>query len=445
MLFASCRASASHDHAGTATFGVDVMRAYALRMAGRPESEWPDLFAMIGDQVYADETSDAMREFISARRDIEQPPGEELKDFTEYAKLYELSWSDPANRWLLSTVPSAMIFDDHDIRDDWNTSHTWRQRMSRVPWWKGRIVGGLASYWIYQHLGNLSPAECADDPLWTHLMSTSDDPGHDHGECMDRFAARADEQPDSYRWSYARDLGRTRLVVVDSRASRVLTPDRRSMLDDQELAWLDGVLRGDVDQLLVGTSLPFLLTPGLHHVEAWDEAVAEGAWGSRLKGMGERIRQAADFEHWAAFEAGFRKVAELVTEVADGRRGAAPAVILFLSGDVHHSYLAEVARTGPGRILQAVCSPMRNPMPRGARAGARLAARPGAARLVRALARRARVPEPPIHWTVDAGPWFDNCLATLVAGDRTVGLRWETADADSDGSPMRMIYEVEVS
>jgi hypothetical protein len=446
ILFGSCRASAPHGPPDTEKFGVDVMRAYALRMTEYPESQWPDLFAMIGDQVYADDTSDAMREFIAARRDISKPPGEELKDFAEYAKLYELSWSDPANRWLLSTVPSAMIFDDHDIRDDWNTSHTWREQMSRLPWWKDRIVGGLASYWVYQHLGNLSPAECAQDDVWKHITSTAaSDPGHDYGPFLDEFADRADEHPDSYRWSYARDLGRTRLLVVDSRASRVLTPDRRSMLDDLELAWVRNALRGDVDQLLLATSLPFLLAPGLHHFEAWDEAVAEGAWGRHLMGLGERIRQGVDFEHWAAFEAGFRELAELVTEVADGRRGEPPAVTVFLSGDVHHSYLAEVVRSGEGRILQAVCSPMRNPMPRPARVGTRLAARPSFGRLVRRLARSAKVPEPPIQWTIDAGPWFENCLATLVTGDRSVRLRWETADADAGESPMRTIYESEVS
>ena len=29
---------------------------------------------------------------------------------------------DPDIRWLLSTVPTAMIFDDHDVHDDWNIS-----------------------------------------------------------------------------------------------------------------------------------------------------------------------------------------------------------------------------------------------------------------------------------------------------------------------------------
>ena len=92
------------------------------------EVRWPDLVLFLGDQVYADETTEEMQEFIESRRDIEEPPGTELKDYEEYAHLYRLAWTDPANRWLLSTVPSAMIFDDHDIRDDWNTSLAWKQR-----------------------------------------------------------------------------------------------------------------------------------------------------------------------------------------------------------------------------------------------------------------------------------------------------------------------------
>ena len=48
-----------------------------------------------------------MREFIAARRSLDEPPGEEIKDYEEYAHLYWLAWSDPLNRWLLSTLPSA--------------------------------------------------------------------------------------------------------------------------------------------------------------------------------------------------------------------------------------------------------------------------------------------------------------------------------------------------
>ena len=158
MAYGSCRTSVPHDESGNRTHGVDSLRAYALKMASGGDLPWPDLVAFLGDQVYADLTSEQMQEFIRARRDIKAPPGEELKDYEEYAHLYYLAWSDPANRWLLSTLPSAMIFDDHDIRDDWNTSLSWKKKMEATSWWHERIVAGLASYWVYQHLGNLSPA-----------------------------------------------------------------------------------------------------------------------------------------------------------------------------------------------------------------------------------------------------------------------------------------------
>ncbi len=164
MVFGSCRVSGPQDASATHEHGVDALLAYALRMA-RGEHEQPDLVLFLGDQVYADETSEEMQEFIARRRDINAPPGKELLDFEEYAYLYELSWADGPIRWLLSTVSSAMIFDDHDIRDDWNTSMSWQQRMRGLAWWNRRIVAGLASYWVYQHLGNLSPRDRAEDEV----------------------------------------------------------------------------------------------------------------------------------------------------------------------------------------------------------------------------------------------------------------------------------------
>ena len=68
---------------------------------------------------------------------------------------------------------------------------------------------------------------------------------------LDALADRADQQPESYRWSYVRDFDtQARLVVVDSRAARVLDPDHRSMLDDDEMAWLDEQMQGGFDHLL---------------------------------------------------------------------------------------------------------------------------------------------------------------------------------------------------
>jgi hypothetical protein len=446
MAFGSCRTSVSHDRQGNRSHGIDTLRTYALRMAGEtephdPEGDrdlvdphWPDLVLFLGDQVYADETTEEMRRFISARRDIEQPPWAELRDYEEYAHLYALAWTDDTIRWLLSTLPSAMIFDDHDIRDDWNTSLAWREEMEATSWWHGRIVAGLASYWVYQHLGNLSPDGRLDDEVWREVLAHRGDDELDLSETLDAFAARVDREPETYRWSHAREFGQqARLVVVDSRAARLLTHDERALLDPGELAWLDEHLRGDVDHLLVGTSIPFMLARGLHHLEAAGEALAGGVWGPRAARFGEWVRRLVDLEHWAAFQDSFREVAEMAIEVAAGRRGRAPVSVTFLSGDVHHSYVSEARlsrrtarRTPPlqSHLVQAVCSPIRNPLSRNMRFGTAVLSYGAAGPLGRLASHWAKVPDSPITWKYAEGPWFDNNLAFLELAPSTLRMWW---------------------
>lgn len=425
FAFGSCRTSVPHDEKTIRAHGIDVLRAFGLRMMNDDQLGRPDFVLFLGDQVYADETSEAMHEFIAARRSLDEPPGKELQGFEEYAHLYLLAWSEPANRWLLATLPSAMIFDDHDVRDDWNTSHTWRAQMEATNWWKKRIVGALGSYWIYQHLGNLSPADRADDEMWQYVLELRERGEDDITNRLDTFADRADDHPDTYRWSFSRDLGTSRLIVVDSRAARILEADTRQMLDEHETKWLDARMRGDVDHLFIGTSLPYLLSTGLHEFEAWNEAVADGAWGQRAARWGEKIRQGVDLEHWAAFQNSFRRLAEAVVEVADGKRGLPPRSVTFLSGDVHHSYLARVDHDGEQcTILQAVCSPLRNPLPRWIRAGQSLTWKNLPSKAGRALARRAGVQEPPFTWNLAAGPWFDNMLATVEVDGPSLDISW---------------------
>jgi hypothetical protein len=437
MAFGSCRTSVAHDEQGNRAHGVDALRAYALAMAGitQPAGDlrWPELLLFLGDQVYADETTEEMQKFIESRRDMSEPPGKELADYQEYAHLYKLAWSDPANRWLLSTLPTAMIFDDHDVRDDWNTSAQWRRQMEATSWWHGRIVAGLASYWVYQHLGNLSPAARAEDEIYRLVLAHEGPEELDLTGTLDAFAERVDAHPESYRWSFAREIGRTRLVVVDSRAARVLEDDRRSILDEGERAWVDEQMRGGVEHLLVGTSLPFLLPQGLHHLEAFSEALAGGAWGRLGARLGERLRQGADLEHWGAFQNGFQDMAAMTLEVAAGKRGPAPKTITFLSGDVHHSYVSQV-QDGPegSQILQAVCSPIRNPLPRHMRFGTAALSYGIAGPMGLVAARSAKVPDPPFRWERVRGPWFDNNVATLEVTEDGLEMWWATGTVEDD-------------
>ncbi|MGI8949232.1 MAG: alkaline phosphatase D family protein [Ornithinimicrobium sp.] len=452
LAFGSCRTSVPHDAKGHFTHGVDALRTYGIAQAhGDDAPAWPDLMLLLGDQVYADDTSKEMKDFITSRRSLSESPGDELKDFEEYAHLYALAWGEPWLRWLLSCLSTLMIFDDHDVRDDWNTSWQWRKQMEATDWWHGRIVAALASYWVYQHLGNLSRAERAQDEMWSRWQQrrTETEGEVDLSDVLDAFADRVDQRPETYRWSFARDLGESRLVVADSRAGRVLEPGRRSMLDEREMGWLDQQLRGDYQHLFIGTSLPFLLPPGLHYLEAWNEAMVAGGWGRTFARISEKLRLEIDLEHWAAFQDGFRRVCQMVSEVAAGERGQAPATVTFLSGDVHHSYIAEVEgeQDGGARILQFVCSPIRNPLPRLIRASTGIMAHRVARPLGSRAARSADVPDSPWCWQTIAGPWYENNIAIAqVSGDQMEVTWWggEVIDGVHEHPRLSQVAQVEL-
>src|SRR5919202_2494037 len=450
LAFGSCRVAVPHEPPYTRRRGLtkghyerDALYALAHRMCREPQNTWPDALLMLGDQIYADEISSGTREFIRSRRDPDQPPGEEVADFEEYTHLYRDSWSDPAIRWLLSTVPSAMIFDDHDVNDDWNTSEAWVRRMRKEPWWEERIVGAFMSYWVYQHLGNLSPQELENDGLFRQVRDTQD-----ASQILRKFAYKADREVGTSRWSFHRDFGGVRLIVMDSRAGRVLKEAHRSMLDKAEWNWIEEKTTGDFDHLLFGTSLPFLLSPGLHHLEAWNEAVCKGAWGARAAKLGESIRQILDLEHWPAFHDSFDALTNLLRSVGAGRSSAPPpASVVVLSGDVHHGYLAEIGfKNGAGvesAVYQAVTSPLRNPLglPERLSLGAGWT-KPGAL-VGKTLARRAGVKEPDVRWHLaHKEPWFANHVSTLQLRGREASLKVEKTGPEETGEPLlRTILE----
>ncbi len=441
IAFGSCRVSVPNEPPYTLPKDeddrgreLDALRGLALRMRHQPVDQWPDLLLLLGDQVYADEVSPRTEEFVRSRRDMDQEPGPLALDFEEYTRLYRESWSEPVIRWLFSTVSTAMIFDDHDVHDDWNTSQAWLDEARKTDWWDEHIVGALMSYWVYQHLGNLSPDEQEQLDLLDRVREVEDG-----GPVLREFALRADREVQGTRWSYYRDLGDTRLVVIDSRCGRVLEEGKRSMLDEDEWSWIEEKVGGDFDHLLLATSLPWLLSPGMHHLEAWNEAVCGGAWGGLAAKVGEKIRQGLDLEHWGAFNDSFDRLAELQRSVGAGERGEPPASIVTLSGDVHHAYLSEVAfRRGSGvqsNVYQAVCSPLRNPLDAKERRVIRAAVSDFGYAVGRALSLAAGVDSEPVRWRmVGDAPWFDNQVAILNVDGRRMSFEIDKAVPDSDGS-----------
>ncbi|MFE2054969.1 alkaline phosphatase D family protein [Streptomyces sp. NPDC059446] len=443
VAFGSCRWAAPPAH-GHDPIGPDALDTLAVRLAADPGAVRPDVLLLLGDQVYADETSQATRKRLAARRDLKEPPGAEVADYEEYTHLYDESWRDPDVRWLLSTVPSCMIFDDHDVVDDWNTSAAWVRDMRDTPWWHERIVSGLMSYWVYQHLGNLSPDALEADPVYAAVRAAPDGT-----ETLRLHAAAADADPTRTRWSYRRVFGRVRLLMVDTRAARVLDERGRSMLRDEEARWLRAEVLTDpsaYDHLLIGTSLPWLLPPLIHEAETWNAALCRGERGERWARRGEKVRRAGDLEHWAAFPDSFDRLSELLREA--GRTHDAPATICVLSGDVHHAYIAEPQwsdstpeGTPAARVLQLTCSPVHNSVPGYMRAGFRFGWSRAGRWLGRALALHGRTGSPPMRWRRTGGPWFGNQLMTLTLRGRKAALTLVQARATPAGAQLETAWE----
>jgi hypothetical protein len=428
-IFGSCRYPKTQVKKVEKKLKHDALDSYATRMRDLPIDDWPDALILLGDQLYADELPpDEVRRVAGRRRNRNgaRPP-DEVVSFSEYERLYRHSWGDPEIRWLMSTVATAMIFDDHDIRDDWNTSKVWRAEMAELDWWHDRIRAGLASYWVYQHLGNLSPEELADNDDFRQLVALDGDTWSHLAEVADR----ADREVDSskgVRFSYRWDLGRTRLIMIDSRNGRILDSGERMMISEKEFRWVESKSEENpevLDHLLLASSVPWLMPPAIGDLETLNERAAErDGWRGKL---GEKLRQAGDFEHWPAFHKSLLRLGEMIARIANHPEG--PATISILSGDVHHSYAAraEVEGLSPGgsTVHQLVCSPVHNYVPLFVKPAFTLGWTKPAAAITRRWLRRAGVSSPPVAWTNVCGPLFGNTIATVEVDGRNAQVVFE--------------------
>ncbi len=441
LAFGSCRIAETHaaDYADDA----DALAAFARQLPRIPRERWPDLLLMIGDQVYADRPGPVTRQLIASRRDPARAPRYQVADVEEYCALDQEAWSDPAVRWLFSVVPTAMIFDDHEVGDDWNISAAWREARAARPWWRSRVEGAYQSYWLYQQLGNLSPAELAAEEVYYRLRQ----PG-DGAAALAAFARNTVQHPASVRWSFRRGYGTLRVVVVDSRSRRVLEDGKRLMTDEAEWQWVTESVTGDWEHIVFVSSIPPLLPRGIHAMEAFSEALCDGAWGGRFAAFGQRLRHAGHLEHWAAFRRSFTQLEQLLTGLTAGAYGNPPASVTVISGDVHHSYLTAVRLPGTPRtaVWEAVCSPFHQWVHPRERRALRMGGSSWGGWLGFAVARMAGVRRPAISWRTAAGPWFLNMLAVLDFNGRQVRVRFDRAARDDAGDPcLRPVYEATLS
>jgi hypothetical protein len=449
LLFGSCRSAAPHEPPFTLDAdedeegrGVDALRAHGLRMLhAESPRDWPDLLILGGDQVYADDASPDAKRRVEARREREDgsadlPPAV-VADFEEYTWLYHESWLPEIERWVFSVVPTAMIFDDHDVIDDWNTSAAWVRETRAEPWWHEHIIGAMVSYWIYQHLGNLSPGEIEREGLLARVLLSDDAEA-----VLRRWAFESESStpiPGGYPFSFYRRFGDVEIIMIDVRNGRVLEEQDRRLVDEGEWGWIVDRASEPCRHLVLVSSLPVFAPGGIHGLQQWSEAICQGAWGRPGSWIGEKVRRALDTEHWPAFDRSFRDFEQLLlrrgTETADNDP---PATITVIGGDIHFSYAVAVEPRVRGemtsRVHQVVSSPIRHILAGRDRRLMRFAGSKAGRRTAEFLQRRSGRGDSAMVWDLGVEPIFDNAMGQIeFFGDRAT-LRMERAGFDDDGN-----------
>ncbi|HEY7414416.1 MAG TPA: alkaline phosphatase D family protein, partial [Ktedonobacteraceae bacterium] len=120
LVYGSCRKTDRPDIDALGTFASWLLHRFEQR-----ETEWPHLLLLIGDQIYADEPSSAIIQKYPQLRGG-------ARCFEDFALQHEYAWTQEEGvRQVLAIVPTFMIFDDHEILNDWNISPRWRAEAIR--------------------------------------------------------------------------------------------------------------------------------------------------------------------------------------------------------------------------------------------------------------------------------------------------------------------------
>jgi hypothetical protein len=116
----------------------------------------------------------------------------------------------PQVRRVLANIPTYMIFDDHDVTDDWNITRDWYENVNGNPTGRRVVSNALAAFWGFQGWGNQPEAydSAFKETLSGHLTSPSSD-----GERFDRLLWSFDA------WSFFAPSDPP-AVVLDTRTQR---------------------------------------------------------------------------------------------------------------------------------------------------------------------------------------------------------------------------------
>ena len=256
---------------------------------------------LLGDQIYSDGVKEIKLREESRRR---EPPPSEQELLSKYRSLYRGYFNEGGFRTLLESQPTLMVWDDHDISDNWG---------SYLDWEDGDDVlfrAASTAYREYQHLHHVG--------------------------------ARVDDRAPYHRCYWYGDVG---FFILDLRGVRDFRVGR--VLGERQWQDLDRFLE---EAAVRGTRTLFIVAsiPVVHHAPYF---IRLTEWFPYLIGADVRDRWAADpIEH---------EREALLERLFDWQAAEPRRQMIVLSGDVHAGAAFRLTRKrGPGTVLQWTSSPL---------------------------------------------------------------------------------------
>lgn len=244
-------------------------------------------------------------------------------------------------RRALAHIPSYMIFDDHDITDDWNLTRGWEEAAYGHPFSKRIIGNSLISYWLCQGWGN-APKK------FTCLNEQVDDFFTEKG--IEQHDQLVDQLLDWQQWHYSLSTS-PKVVVLDTRTQRWRSESRAS----KPSGLMDWEALSELQQELINEPKVILVSPapiyGVKMIEAIQRVFT--FFGQPLM---------VDAENWMAHSGTANVMLNIFRHVKT------PPEFIILSGDVHYSFVYDVThrfQRSSSKIVQITCSGIKNEFPAG--------------------------------------------------------------------------------
>lgn len=241
---------------------------------------------------------------------------------------------------LLAHIPTYMIFDDHDVTDDWNLTIGWEKAAYENPFAKRIIGNALISYWLCQGWGNEPENfnqeffEFADN-YFTHNTCESQDAFIQHLYAFERWHYTIHTSP--------------KVVVLDTRTRRWRSESRMNkpsgLMDWEALIEFHQELMHQ-DKVIIVSAAPIF---GVKFIEALQRIMTN---------LGQPL--VVDAENWMAHPGSANTLLSIFTHTKT------PTNFVILSGDVHYSFAYDIKlrfRKCSPNIFQITCSGLKNNFP----------------------------------------------------------------------------------